>query len=560
MRIPGKWFLALGSLAALLGCGGGSSNSGGKNNLAIAAQYEKRTLSASGFGPVVVQPARYCYAEVRASSDNQVLSSGYLDATGRGTASIPSDVKSYLVIYASYQIPSTTGSGFFMRGSVVDPTDPNLSKPAVDYYDILDGWYVTSSDINAGSNSVSLTALINDPMGKRRAGAFSIADQAVTFGLGIQSLEPSLVMPNVHTFWTPSTNPADQLRSYPSPLFVGNTLQKTRSGRVILKNQVEGNASGAANTETDEWDEGALQEILSHALFADYSAGLVTSGGAPAPDPILRRDNDNVYVNRFLPSESTAAFVGGYCDFLGGALRNNNLLLDNYVNNSGTPLVDAFDLSSHSTVANANKGEFTRASIAATLWGIWKNRLGGAQVGLNTLWQAARSTAVVSGGVGEYNRATLACYPSYLLGVESRAVSQWAGIITELGLENISNPDPVTGYFNTNALWLTTSIPYSGSGSLVTYASPIYFDRNQSQAYRFTNAGGARSISVTTTSPRLLIELFDTFGFYSYVYATPSQAGVISANLPAGVYAVRVRLDPATNYVNGSASYNIAIN
>ncbi|HEX9009520.1 MAG TPA: hypothetical protein VF804_04075 [Holophagaceae bacterium] len=546
--------LALGGLAA---CGGGSGSSAPSDaQITIQAQFEKLALSPAGFGGTTTLPARYCYAEVCDSGTGAVLASGYLGSGGTGTAYVARGSVVFVNVYARYQVPSADPNSFFMRGSVKNAPQP-LNDISSSAFAAIPDWYVTSNTFTANQDgTLAVTALVSN----RIAGAFNIADQAVTFATAVRDMDGTgtLRLPNLHTFWTTSTNAADQGRTYPSVTWASAaSILTSSSGRALFSHQVEGLASGAAGTETDEWDDGVLQETFARLLFADYS---FKPDGSSALS-LLRRDNDNAYVSRYTPSESTAAFVAGFSDFLAGAVRNNPQILDSYVDGGGTPQVDDFDLSSHAMVSAANKGEFTRGSIAVSLWGMWKNDLGGGQAGLHTLWQAVTSGNAYADGTGEYEQATLGCYPSYLLGVANRVTSPtWNAILGELALEAV--PDPSPAYFNTNALWLTVGVPYSANGSLQTYAASQarYYDWNQSQAYRFTHLGGARTITMTPTGGQdFYLELLGPGGWWAGSYATPGSTRTLSlANLPAGVYAVRVRAGATT--ATGTYGYTISIN
>lgn len=557
-----RFALALLAVAGLTACGGGSSTSYNPDaQITIQAQFEKVALTPTGFGATTTLPARYCYAEVCDAATGTVLASDYLGSGGTGTTYVARGSQVYVNVYARYQVPSADPSSFFMRGSVKN-APLSVIKPSIGSaaFDSIPDWYVTSNTFTANQDgTLAVTALASN----RIAGAFNIADQAVTFASAVRDMDGTgtLRLPNLHTFWTTSLNPADQARTYPEVTWASATsILTSRSGRALFSHQVCGLGTGAANTETDEWDDGVLQETFARLLFADYS---YKPDGSSALS-LLRRDNDNVYVSRYTPSESTAAFVAGFSDFLSAAARNDSRILDSYVDGTGVAQVDAFDLSSHAMVASANKGEFTRGSIAVSLWGIWKNDLGGGQAGLQTLWQAVTSNTAYADGTGEYEQATLGCYPSYLLGVANRVTSAtWNAILGELALEAV--PDPSPAYFNTNALWLTVGVPYSAPGALQTYdaSQNRYFDWNQSQAYRFTHGGGARTITMTPTTggQDFFIELLGPGGWWagSTDQSLAGQTRTLSlSNLPAGVYAVRVRAGYTT--ATGTYGYTISIN
>jgi hypothetical protein len=253
--------------------------------------------------------------------------------------------------------------------------------------------------------------------------------------------------------------------------------------------------------------------------------------------------------------------VAGFSDFLSAAVRNNSQILDSYVDAGAVARVDTFDLTDHGYVPAAAKGEFARGSIAVSLWGLWKNVLGGGSTGLNTLWAAVRSTTPYANGTGEYEQATLGCYPTYLQGVASRVTATtWNAALAELALESVPTPD--ASYFAGTALWQTASLPLNASGSLQTYAASanLYYDRNQSQAWRFVHLGGPRTLTMTPTGGQdFYLELIGPGGWVAGSYANPGAPRTLSqANLPAGTYVARVRAGATT--ATGTYGYTLTIN
>ncbi|MDE3032034.1 MAG: hypothetical protein KGI56_00075 [Acidobacteriota bacterium] len=562
MSVPvGRFLPALLPLVLLTACGGSSSSSNPDVQITLQAQFQKQILTPSGFNGITTLPARYCYAEIYDATSNNLVASGYLGSTGTGTASVPRGLQVYAQVYADYQVPSADPSSPFLHGEVLNAPLP-ATYTTSSAFQATPEWSVTSNTIPADQDGTLTITALNDST--RIAGAFNIADQAVTFGAAIRDMDGTgtLRLPDLATYWTTSTQPNDQTRTYPAvTLASASTLLLAADGRAVFSHQVEGLATGAPNTETDEWDDGVLQETFAHLLFADDS---YKPDGSSALS-LLRRDNDNVYVSRTTPSESTVAFVGGFCDFLAGATRNQSQLLDSYVDASGISQVEDFDLSSHSMVPTADKGEFTRGSIAVSLWGIWQNELGGTASGLQTLWAAIESNTALPDGTGEYNGATLGCYPSYLLGVQSRvSAPTWNAVLNELSLESV--PAPTSTYFNSTALWQTVPVPFSGSGALQTYdpSQFRYYDWDQSQAYRFTQgASGTRTITMNPTGGQdFYLELIGPGGWVagSYDSALAGQPRTLTVpNLAPGVYAVRVRAsreDTAT----GTYGYALSIN
>ena len=547
------WLFAV-PLALFVGCTSVSNDTGpsGAVRVTIQGQFEKQTLTSAGFTGTTIQPIRHSYAEVRQMSDNALLASGYTGTDGTAYLDVAPGTQLYAIIYAEYEVPGgSAANDFFLRGGVINqPFDTTA------VFTVNDEWSVVSSNATANSSG---TLTVTATAASRIAGAFNINDQMLTQGLALKGLEPSLRLPNLFTYWSTNTDPLRQRRGYPLVLKSGTQVVKSAAGRAIFTQSLNGLQGGPALSETDEWDDGVIQEVSAHLLFADYS--LKADGSSSFS--LLRRDNDNTYVSRYFQSESTVGFVGGFCDFLAGALRNNPLLLDSYLDGGGAQRVETFDLSRHDQVASAQRSEFTRGSVATSLWGIWKNSLAGDTPSLTTLWQAVRSNTSIADGTGEFNNATLACYPSYLLGVKSRVSgAAWTAAVSQLALEAILEPTPA--YFTGNALWLTPvgGVPFSVAGNLQTYAPSlrIYYDRNQSQAYRFTQSlAGPRTIIMTPTGGQdFWVEVIGPGGVWDG--STGGAMGTRSfttVSLPIGVYAVRVRAGNTT--ATGSFGYTLSV-
>ncbi|MBI4912661.1 MAG: hypothetical protein HY823_07980 [Acidobacteria bacterium] len=564
------WLLSL-SLGLLVGCFGGSgdngSNLGGGGNarVTVQASYEKQTLSSQGLGAVVNTPARYAYVEIRQVSNNSLLANGYLGSDGSGYADLPSGVTAYVRVFAAYEIPSTNGGSFFMRGSVVN--EPyNSSRP----FEATSDWYMDSSAITVNTSG---TLTVRAPIANRLAGAFNIADRAVDFGMRVRDLEPSLRLPNLHTYWTTSSNPNDQTRTYPVVLMTKPQppqppeVVKSGSGRAIFTHAVYGLQGGAAWTEQDEWDDGALLETFGHLLFANYSY---------QPDgssflSLLRLDNENTYVSRYRPSEASVAFAGGFCDFFAGASLNSPLLLDSYLDANRHLAVEAFDLSRHDQVDPASRTEFTRGSVAVSLWGIWKNAFGGSSTGLASLWQAVRSNTLVQDGTGEYNAAALSSFPTYLTGLKARNPSAWSAVVGQLQAESI--PEPTATYFsglgNNTRLWINANLP-SGTlnGSIPCYpgSEQRYYDYAQAWPFRFSFSGAPRTVTVTMNAldnQDFELDVIGPQGWFksSYDGPYPKSTRTLTLNgLTAGAYVVRVRANPDAPSTAGSYRFNLTIN
>lgn len=556
----GPLFSALLALG-LVGCNGSTYDGGGGDvTVTLQGQFEKPLLTPTGFSGTATLPARFSYVELRDVATDSVLASGYLDGNGQGATTLPAGTQAYAVLYAMYEVPLVpAGSGFFMRGSVVNapPPAPGLTgDQQVAYFNGTQDWFVTSANTTiTGPGTLTVKALASNHI----AGAFNIADQAVTFAQGLQRLSPSLTLPNLHTYWTNSASSADQTRSYPRALqYTNGSLAITQSNRALFTHAVYGDVSGSANTESDAFDDAVLEETFAHLLFADYS---YHADGSSALS-LLRRDNDPSYVSRFANSEPSIAFVDGSCDFLAGALRNQAALLDSYVDGGGVARVDDFDLG-----VPLSGSEFVRGSVATSLWSIWQGPLGGGQSGLQTLWDLLNASHPALDGVGDYNGAPLGCYPTYLVGLRNAVtLSTWTSIQGTFAASGIA--DPSTVYFSGSTLWSNQlTLPFTATGSLAFFGPGSYrfYDQTQAQAYRFVQgSAGTRTLTLTPDpGVDFELDLIGPGGLVAASYASPfGGTRTLSVPLNAGSYVARVRVNPdsAEAYTAGSYGYSLTVN
>ncbi|MFZ1377926.1 MAG: hypothetical protein WAS25_15160 [Geothrix sp.] len=551
--------LGLGSLAAtllfLVGCGG-SSDGPGTISVTVQGQYEKRVLSGAGFSPALTTlPTRYAYAQVVNSTSGRVEAAGTLGADGTRTFAVTKGITFFVALYASTEVPvSGSGGGFYFYGGVKKAL-PASTYASAEAFNLIPTWYATSAD-SAANSSGSLTLRALDSTGE--AGAFAIADQLTTFALGMRSLEPTLQLPELYTFWNSGTTAT----TYPAVALTtgGSAVLKQGAalgGRAIFQHEVRYAGPAAADRGADAYNDSVLLEACARLLFADDSFAY-TNGTF---GQIIRRDNDNGFVAPGDASEPAIAFVGGFSSFLSAAFRNDP---SSYEMPAGGGLPTVFRLDQHTGFTPTGGGEFYAGSVARTLWGIWKNAaiFNGSQAGLGTLWSTTIPTTAFQGY--EYGNTPLACYPTYLTGLR-RLAGPAAGIaiLDELTLENVGNgTDPTSGlYLNGTTLWRLPAVPFVDSGSFPTYAAGWSFDWNQAQAFRFSHIGGVRTLTLSTPGPGLVLELFDSVGLVRLTTASSSGNGVISLpSLPAGTYVVRVRVDPYVTYPNGTINYNLSVN
>ncbi len=539
-----RWLMLPTVLLMSLGCVH-VNDSQGMTSVTVTGQYRDP-------GTGTLKPTRYCWAEVYDLTTGTLADSGYLGATGQGTFSYLNGDAVQVRIYTRVEVPD--GASFTLRGSVKSATLAS-SYANADAFNAIGDMSLTSS---VGSGS-TLT-LVAEPDAAQTDMAFNAADQLVAFGVGMNTLQPGIKLPNLHAFFSSSYG----YTGYPTVMKnPANAVLQQPSGRAIFALPVAGNISGAANTNDDLGDDAVLLEAYSHLLFADHS---LQETGASALS-YLRRDNDDQWVDRDIQSEPTIAFATGYGDFLACAFRsldgaaNPERITDTYVSSGGAATSSTYDLSAHATARTPNQGEFYRGAVAISLWQSWRVALGGTTTGLRTLWDATARNAQPH----EYLNATLGAYPTYLLGVKNLlgpTSASWTNTLFQLGLESVQDPTPA--YFASGALWTNVAaLPYATSGGFPTYvpASNINFDRNQAASFTFTQAAtGPRTLTVTTPSAGLIVDLLATDGLFDQVLATSSTNGVLNYTaLPAGTYAVRIRVDYLRTYPNGTANWTLSI-
>ena len=550
MRKSAFTLLSTALLGLLMACNGAGSDGGNNSSVTVQAAFQKEVLDSAGGHTMATLPARYCYVEFHDSSSNQVTGSGgFLNASGQGTFQVPNGESVYAVVYAAWQIPGSSSASYFMQGEVVNAAFGTA-------YSTTSDWYVTSATFTAGTGTLNVLAQDDS---SRLGGAFNIADQGVTFALGMQALAPSVPLPNLAVYWTTSTTPSNQYRVYPQVALDSSNNLILQNGHALFRAAVFGNTSGAANTEQDEWDDGTLGETYAHLLFAPYT---FKADGSSALS-YLRADTENVpFISLGVPAEPSQAFITGYADFLAAAFRSNPQILDSYRDGGGVLRVQNEDLSQP-----ANLGEFSRYGVAGSLWSMWQ-ALGGDQASLQTLWNATLTSNSGLDFVGDYNGSPLGCYPTYLVGLRaSLSAIPWSNCQTAFGTWGVA--DPSATYFNGTSLWTNEAVPFTVTGaSLITPATPavtsLSYDRNGAALYRFTQGStGTRTITLTPSGQDFELDLIGPNGPVAYSFASPyGSARTLNPTLAPGDYVIRVRVNPDNTLARsaGSYSYNLALN
>ncbi len=534
-------------LGGLLACNGTGAGSGSGVAVTVQAGFQKEVLNASGGHTMATLPARYCYVEFRdASTTNTIGVQGYLDGTGQGTFQVPSGSNVFAVVYADWAVPGATSGAPFMQGYTVNAPYGTTFSSTTD-------WNVTSNSFVADSNG-TLTVIAQDDT-SRIAGAFNVADQGVTFALGMQGLLASgSTLPSVAMYW--STDPSHQTRAYPNVVTSGSSIV-TIGGRALFQAGVFGDNSGAANTEQDEWDDGTLGETYAHLLFAPYS---YNASGSSALS-FLRTDTENIpFIPLVGPSEPSMAFTTGFSDFLSAAFRGNAQILDSYRNGSGVLQVQNEDLGA----PNNTLGEFSRYGVAGSFWSMWQT-LGGNQAALQTLFNSTTSSRPTLDFVGDYTGAPLGAFPTYLVGLRSDvgSTATWNACQTAFGAWGVS--DPSASYFTGTSLWTNEPGTFSATGSLVVPATPAYpeacYGKSGAALYRFTQGStGSRTITLTPSGQDMELDLLGPNGPVIMNFASPyGGARTITQTLSTGDYVIRVRVNPDTTLSRTAGTYTYSL-
>jgi hypothetical protein len=475
--------------------------------------------------------------EVRRDTDQSVVAGGYLGADGTSTALVPPGTRVFPVLYADFEVPAGTPSDIFLRGTVKNAAQA-MAYASLNAFNSLPAWTASGPAVTV-TDPATLTVQALDDTPANEAAAFNIADQAVTFGLAVRGLEPTLRLPNLHLFWQ-----AGQARTgFPALAkdTAGATLRQD-NGRAVFQIPVRWAPSTSVAAGADAYNDGVLQQRFASLLFTPYTY----PPDGRAVDSILRCDTAPfARTMRGYQGESTAAFMTGFCDFLSGAIRNSSSILAVADHGAVTP----FPMDQHGQFLHvANEGEFCSDAVAVSLYGIWKNALGGGAPGLQTLWNATLSKTP-----NAYLNAPLGAYPAYLSGLAATlSPATWAKALGELALEDIGDVT-APSYWAGPALWSTHSKPFTVAGALHTFApaSDIYYDRDQATAHRFTQS--TTGPCVLTMTPQdgqdFYLELIGPTGVVagSYDQRPNAQPRTVSvAALPAGTYVARVRVGVTT--------------
>jgi hypothetical protein len=307
-------------------------------------------------------------------------------------------------------------------------------------------------------------------------------------------------------------------------------------------------------------------EAFAHLLFADYS--YPPSAPKGPHDRLTRRDSEEIALaERQGASDSTTAFVSGFCDFISAAFRNSPILTD--ISADG---LNAYNLALPTAFNKPQGGEFHRQSVASALYRIWAFGFNGTQSGLQTMWDATYQPNMAKGAdSGKYPHGYLQCpignISSYLSGLANGArfgvsAQVWNSVLSVINSESISNP--TANLFSGGKFWKKIKqLPAAESGFIKTYPEPygVLWGFDQALNFHFALAKeGDRRISLEMAGGQdLFLELFDSVGMLieSSAYSSQASKREIAARLKKGDYMVRVRAGYTTQ--NKMAAFRLTI-
>lgn len=555
LRLLRLWFSLL-TLVFTVGCfraeaDGDGSSSGRKVDVTVSAQYEKRLLGPNGFGGSEWRPIRNCVVELRYSVGDSIADYAYLDDSGRARLSVPEGRDIYALLWAYAVVPGSKTSTYLIA-SVKDmsPKGPNTRltmkqnyKDIQEFNNLLDA-FVKSETLTARAGQSFALSL---PASYYESTAFNIADQMVTFAKRMNELDPTLPLPDMAAFWGNGSytteSPTLALDATNAP------LRQKKDYPPILQFTVRSALNGMPATTEDGLNDSQLQLMLCRSLFADQS----NFADGQRELSTIRRDHDDTWVSRRIKSDPALAFTNGFSDFLSCAFRGGRSLTD--FDEYGAPYT--FYLDDHAQFPKeASRGELYSGSVAISLYGIWKNTLGGSPNGLQQLYNAA----VFSKGPREYNNTILASYPTFLQGLKNQSGVNWSGVLSELGRESIGDVT-TESYFSNGPLW-TTAYNNVIRDTLTLTGDRYFFDYDHQKAYRFVQASTMpRRFTLSYgTGQDMYLELLNTNGLTAGSWNTTSLPGreLNFSSLPAGEYLIRVRAG-YKNSATGTANFTLNI-
>jgi hypothetical protein len=489
--------------------------------------------------------------------------SGFLNSKGRGVADVPKNATIKVRLSAKYEVPGKNNYGDFrMRGSVKNGAMSVTYADAGAFNSVPD-WSILSES-HVAERDLALGLRASDTQKSIEAGAFNIADAAIGFALKMGELEPGIALPDLHSFWTPDNLYTD----YPRAAFDRqHKVLLQSSERAIFQHRVSGAGTPATEGRADEYNDSALMGSFAHLLFADYSYPPVRP--AHPSDRIARRDSEeSAWVERQAVSESTAAFVSGFCDFLASAFRKDPIITDIFPNG-----VVSCSLDAPTAFPKEHRGELYRQSVASALFRIWVGPLGGTAEGLQTMWDATYKQGIATGTMnGDYPYGYLQCpignFSSYLCGLANGGLfgvtkGAWESILSILGGESMGNPN--AAFFKKGVYWKTIGISkVSETGTVRTYKEGAgkYWDPDQSRSYFFAQPKTrSRKVRLEPTGGQdLFLEVFSGKGILeerTTFSPKPSVREIDLTDLRPGNYLIRVRAGHTTQ--DKQAAYRLTI-
>lgn len=552
------------TLSGLLGVGCTTHNDSSDSGLVpvkIQGQYEKRSYANGTLGSVSTYPTRFAYVEIY-DQNKQLLADGYLGEQGQGEVNLPRGVVFSFRVSANVQVTDNKQQ-LILNGHVIGK-EPAANYTWKSYQDEANQYVFAVENPNtykAGADTAA-PLIVKVPESTDYAGPFSLADRMVDYALFMDRLK--VMLPDMAVYWSDKIGD-----SYPRPLMNGDQGLWSESAKCpVLKSQFKKEPEWRKRLFNDSY----VLENFSRSVFSKGSLWSGDSASTLKISQLCRADNLNESINLGYASEPAAAFMAGYSHFLAAAIANQPVIWNAKVGNQPVHL----DLSSASPSLPVGGGELYGASVARSLWTIWKTGFGGSQDGLGLIWDATAGN--LANQTNEYGNTLRACFPSYLVGLNRLATAQYgagvsAKIEAALVAENVGDGRNVINgmgtYFTQRPfVWEgTQSLPTTWIGQAVTtYPSldpnwvEVFSDEDQDRGYQVYLGPGSRKITLSNATRPLLVQVYDQMGLLVELEGS-NETWVLPIDV-AGNYLIRVRVNPFLSpspYVQGAVSYSLKV-
>ncbi len=415
---------------------------------------------------------------------------------------------------------TSTSTDYEGNFQTVAPVGANYGVRVLSHSDV---WGVTVADNTAGSG-VYLEAMALDPELPallvatdldRVSGAFNILEVVRRGDVFLNTLDPSLPLPELTIFWSPLNT---SVRGDVTQGQIGGTFFSVSDGTAFVL--------GDRSTDSDEFDDAVLLHEYAHLLAASFSRD-DSRGGEHVLGDVL---------------DPRVAWSEGWANFFSAAVRDESMYRDSY--GVGGANVLEYDLEENVPPGD-QPGYWSEFSVHSMLWDFLDDAddAGGTvEIPLAAIWSAFRGLA---------DAVPFVYSPTYLerlVAIEAIDIAAVEQIARQRSIDFASGADP------------TVSNPFprlvTGAGSVVGEVDSLTRQRNNlaqsAHLYSFDVAGGAVSLRLDVTglgpggsTGANDLDLFLLDGAGRVVGRSDrglnGQSELISTFLPAGRYFVEIR-------------------